>query len=132
MKRTALRRRTTPLRRNKRLNPVSVKKAVERDAWADIRDAKLAETPFCEAPRKLVAAFDLNPSRLDAKRLSKALRACTGTAQDVHHTLQRSLGGTNDPAGLLSLCRSCHSWIDDNIALSHRIGLLRHSWEATA
>lgn len=59
-------------------------------AWQKIRRQHLAEHPLCEQCRQDGV---LTP------------------AEQVHHILPLSQGGSNDPANLMSLCVSCHSAI---------------------
>ena len=35
-------------------------------------------------------------------------RGCAKPAEEVHHMIYRSQGGTDDPDNLVSLCRFCH------------------------
>lgn len=45
------------------------------------------------------------------------------------------MGGTSDPerasglAGLILLCRECHSWVHANPQISYEEGWLVHSWD---
>lgn len=56
--------------------------------WKKIRDAYISEHPFCEK------------CRLDGK---------VTKAEEVHHVLPLSEGGTNSRSNLMSLCSSCHA-----------------------
>lgn len=58
--------------------------------WRRIRDRYIAEHPLCEKCKK-------------EGRLTPA--------QEVHHIVPLSQGGTNDPKNLMALCTSCHSEI---------------------
>lgn len=53
--------------------------------WRKTRELYFSEHPFCEA--------------------------CGKPAQEVHHRVPLSRGGTNDFSNLISLCRSCHNKI---------------------
>lgn len=35
-------------------------------------------------------------------------RGCAKQAEDIHHIIFRSQGGTDDPLNLVALCRNCH------------------------
>jgi len=60
---------------------------------------------------------------------------CHADATDIHHRVQRGMGGTSDPetnyglANLVSLCRSCHDHVHANPAESAENGFLVKSWE---
>jgi len=58
--------------------------------WKQIRDRYIAAHPLCEECYK-------------KNRLS--------SAEEVHHILPLSKGGTHDDDNLMSLCKSCHSRI---------------------
>jgi len=123
MKRTALLRRK-PLRAR------SAKK-IERDAeWKITRERLLAERPNCQARGRFFDLFDGSLSARDAEILTAALHRCSGRSTELHHVLQRSLGGTDHESNLLAVERCCHDEIHREIALSHRAGLLVHSYEA--
>jgi hypothetical protein len=49
---------------------------------------------------------------------------CTGRPDHAHHVRQSSLGGSDGPANLLTVCYPCHAWIHENIAESRARGLL--------
>lgn len=59
-------------------------------AWKRIRDRYIKSHPLCE----------------ECKKQGKVT-----AAQEVHHILPLSRGGTNDIENLMSLCTSCHSLI---------------------
>ncbi|WP_041313997.1 HNH endonuclease [Heliomicrobium modesticaldum] len=59
-------------------------------SWKRIRDRYIAEHPLCEECQK-------------AGRLTPA--------EEVHHIIPLSKGGTNEDGNLMSLCTSCHSAI---------------------
>lgn len=52
---------------------------------------------------------------------------CTGEPDHPHHLLQKSVGGKDEEANLLTVCWRCHDWIHDNIAEAEKRGLLRRS-----
>lgn len=61
---------------------------------------------------------------------------CWRNAVDVHEIKTRARGGSildkYDELGrvqLITVCRACHGWIDENQEEAHERGLLRHSWE---
>ena len=59
-------------------------------AWKRIRDSYVAAHPFCE----------------------KCLEAGVAVvAEEVHHKVPLSKGGTHDRSNLIALCKSCHSKI---------------------
>ena len=59
-------------------------------AWKRIRDRYIAEHPLCELCQKEGRSI---------------------LAEEVHHKLPVSKGGTHDRCNLMSLCRSCHTKI---------------------
>lgn len=59
-------------------------------AWRKIRDHFIKANPLCE----------------ECKRKGKLT-----AAQEVHHILPLSRGGTHDESNLMSVCTSCHSSI---------------------
>lgn len=118
--------RRTPLR------PVSRKKARQRAAWAKTSRRVLAERPNCEGARLLITAlreFELTDDEYAALR--RAFLRCPFSSQEVHHVVQRSLGGTDDDSNLLALCRNDHAWAHEHIELATKVGLLRPSWDAS-
>lgn len=53
-------------------------------------------------------------------------------ANDVHHRKLKGMGGSQKldyPANLISLCRTCHSWIHAHPSESYKLGYLVHSWD---
>ena len=59
-------------------------------AWKKIRDRHMAEYPLCEMCKK-------------QGRLTPA--------EEVHHIVPLSHGGTHEESNLMSLCKACHSEI---------------------
>lgn len=59
-------------------------------AWKRIRDRHIAQHPLCEVCKR-------------NGRLTPA--------EEVHHIVPLSRGGTHDDSNLMSLCKSCHSEI---------------------
>lgn len=122
---------STCLQRRKGLPPVSKKKLRKDAEWKLTRDRILDAYPFCQAPAlytKALATTHLDQAETDI--LSRALGRCSGRSYDVHHVLQRSLGGTDsDDSLLLACCRRCHDLAHSEIDLAHKIGTLVRSWE---
>lgn len=116
----------------KPLRRVSEKKAARDAEWREISRRILSERPACEAPALYRAFTWSTDDEADYRVVMRALRNCTGRSQEVHHVLQRSLGPTLcDDSMLKALCPTCHrAFVHEHIALAHRLGLLRHSWEA--
>jgi 5-methylcytosine-specific restriction protein A len=63
-------------------------------AWKRIRDRYIREHPLCERC-------------LEEGRVT--------IAEEVHHILPLSRGGTSSPDNLMSLCRSCHNKIHHDL-----------------
>lgn len=59
-------------------------------AWKRIRDSYISQHPLCE----------------ECEKKGKLIKA-----EEVHHILPLSRGGTHDRANLMALCKSCHSAI---------------------
>ncbi len=72
--------------------PATVKSTKKRygRAWKRIRDKYAAEHPFCEL------CFE---------------HGIIVPAEEIHHKLPLSEGGTHDRSNLIALCKSCHSTI---------------------
>lgn len=68
-----------------------------KGAWKRIRDRYMAAHPLCE----------------DCQKENKYI-----PAEEVHHVLPLSCGGTHDDSNLCALCRSCHN--KRHIALGDR------------
>ena len=87
----------------------SPRRAREMTARRALVEALLTERPVCEA----------------------RLPVCTGRSVDVHERLSRARGGNIlDPvqAHMVTVCRSCHEWIDAHPADAERMRLLLPSW----
>ena len=69
-------------------------------AWKRIRDRFIKAHPLCEECKK---AGKLTP------------------AEEVHHVLPLSCGGTNDVHNLMSLCKECHSRITLEATKNNRV-----------
>ena len=59
-------------------------------AWKRVRDRHIAQHPLCEVCKR---NGNLTP------------------AEEVHHIVPLSQGGTHDDSNIMSLCKSCHSEI---------------------
>ena len=60
--------------------------------------------------------------------VAKASKGCTREQQQIHHRRARGMGSTSRPesnlaANLISLCASCHAWIE-----SHRQAAMLNGW----
>lgn len=82
---------TKPLKKRKHINPVSKKTQVLNDAYKPIRRDFMEENPICQA----------------------ALPGCTNYATDVHHKKGRGKYMLVIKTWL-SVCRTCHTWIELN------------------
>ena len=76
----------------KSISPVSKKRQGEMDEYSKKRNIFLIANPNCQA--KLVA--------------------CTGSSTDVHHKEGRTGDNYLKISTWLSVCRSCHTWIETN------------------
>lgn len=63
-----------------------------------------------------------------------AVPGCGNRADDLHEILSRARGGSiTDPTNTVPLCRPHHNVITDTEPeWAYELGLLRHSWEASA
>ena len=84
----------------KSISPVSKKKRVEIDKYSQLREVFLVAKPRCEA--KLVN--------------------CTGISTDVHHKAGRVGENYLKVGTWLSVCRNCHSWIEQNPLEAKQLG----------
>jgi hypothetical protein len=86
----------------KSISPVSTKRRGEMDKYALLRDAFITAKPRCEA---------------------NLVGTCTGTSTDVHHKAGRVGENYLKIGTWLSVCRSCHRWIEDNPEAAKELGL---------
>jgi len=84
----------------KSISPVSKKKRVEIDKYSQLREAFLVAKPHCEA--KLVG--------------------CTGASSDVHHSKGRVGENYLKVGTWVSLCRSCHSYLETHPEEAKELG----------
>jgi hypothetical protein len=85
----------------KSISPVSKKRRGEMDEYSRLRDAFLTAKPRCEA--KLVG--------------------CTGVSTDVHHSKGRVGDNYLNIGTWVSLCRSCHKFVEENPLEAKELGL---------
>ncbi|MEO1063013.1 MAG: HNH endonuclease signature motif containing protein [Actinomycetota bacterium] len=52
---------------------------------------------------------------------------CTGQADDPHHLRKQSQGGADEPWNLVTSCRSCNEWVEQEPAEARRLGW---NWDA--
>lgn len=110
MKRRGPLRRLTPLRRGKRLNPMSAKRLAIADERRSLVERVLRERPVCEVN--------------DGYR-------CLRASVHLHERLTRARGGSIlDPTNVIAVCWNHHGQIHDNPDWATSRGLLTHSWEA--
>lgn len=58
---------------------------------------------------------------------------CDGPWTDLHEIKLRSRGGSiTDPANILCVCRSCHTFITDHPKWALKRGFVRNSWDGDA
>ncbi len=101
------------LRRRARLSQVSLRRAAQARERRAVVDEALRRANFvCEA-----------------EKVWPEIRCHGGL--DAHERVQRSLrpGGELDLDNVVVLCASHHRAVHDHVALAHRRGLLRRSWE---
>lgn len=84
----------------KSISPVSIKRRVEMDTYGKLREAFLVVKPHCEAK----------------------LQDCTGHSTDVHHKAGRVGDNYLKIGTWLSVCRSCHGWIETNPLEAKELG----------
>jgi len=84
----------------KSISPVSKKRQVEMDEYSKKRNIFLIANPNCQA--KLVG--------------------CTGKSTDIHHKQGRIGDNYLKMSTWLSVCRSCHSWIENNPLEAKELG----------
>ena len=84
----------------KSISPVSKKRRVEIDKYSQLREAFLLAKPHCEAK----------------------LQGCSGSSSDVHHKAGRVGDNYLKIGTWLSVCRSCHRFIEDNPDAAKELG----------
>jgi hypothetical protein len=84
----------------KSISPVSAKRRVEMDEYGKKREIFLIAKPNCEAK----------------------LLGCTGVSTDVHHKAGRTGENYLKISTWLSVCRSCHSFIELNPEEAKELG----------
>lgn len=96
--------RRTPLRRvSKKRRRIMAQDAAFKRQLIDERG------PFCEA--RMFVHHDCNAHQ----------------GLDLHHVLQRSMGGTTTRTNTLLVCRNAHMWVHDHVRESTHLGLLAGS-----
>lgn len=106
------------LKRTKGLRQVSPKRrkrlADGETAW---RREELARRYWCEIGPRLAAAGHMHWRG-----------GCLGRASELHEVIKRSRGGsTTDADNCLAVCRRCHSFSEEEVEESTRLGLLAHA-----
>lgn len=84
----------------KSISPVSKKRQGEMDTYSKLREAFLDVKPFCEAK----------------------LPGCAGHSNEVHHKKGRVGENYLKIGTWMAVCRSCHSWIEDNPEEAKELG----------
>jgi hypothetical protein len=108
--------RKTPLKRKKRLNPISKSKH-RREA----RFIPKAVRKEVEERSQWQCEF-VSEKQLGAVMLK--LR-CQNPANDLHHLLPKGRGGKNTVCNLMHLCREHHRIAHDNPKEAKRLGILK-------
>lgn len=91
------------------LAPVSHKQARRARALAEIKADLIAKRgPWCEACKRLA-----DYRGRDTTVAVFASDGCSGYAEDLHHMLPRSLGGSDDETNLLLIGRIHHEWAEE-------------------
>ncbi len=57
---------------------------------------------------------------------------CHGWAEQLHHVVRRSQGGTNTAENVLVVCSPCHARIHDAPAEALTLGFLKPGWTGDA
>jgi hypothetical protein len=84
----------------KSISPVSEKRRGEMDTYSKLREAFLVVKPHCEA----------------------YLVGCTRTSSDVHHKVGRTGENYLKVGTWLSVCRSCHTYIETHPEEAKELG----------
>jgi len=107
-----------PLRRGKRVNPVSAKRVAIADERRAFVERVLRERPWCETHDTLAGLALVAPPR--------PVRSV-----DVHEPWTRARGGPIVPSQGLSddmvlcVCRACHAFCHDSPRIAKAFGFLR-------
>jgi signal recognition particle subunit SEC65 len=122
-------RRFTGLRRMSRK-----RRALQRVRHAVIADLVVERGGRCEFPAfdPVVVEMTMWPPYIErVVELSEG--RCIERAVDVHEIKTRARGGSIvDPANLLLACRPHHDWAHGHPREAAELGLLAHSWAASA
>lgn len=103
--------RSTPLRRRKRINPRSAKREAIRDERAALVERLLYERPTCEVRRGHPPHYCKRP--------------CGRRSVHIHEILTRARGGSIlDEVNCLAVCDQCHRWIHEHPRAAEIIGAL--------
>jgi HNH endonuclease len=133
MKRSPIRRGTTPIRR-KSMNRGKSPKLSDFDAEFETakrvvraRSRGVCETAdFCLAQlRQLTQEPDVFLTYWDALLRWRVDRPCEFRAGHVHHRRYRSRGGTNSLDNLIDLCLGCHQWVHAHGGFGQAANVLR-------
>jgi hypothetical protein len=111
--------RSAPLRRRKRPNPVGRKALREKEALDAFR-LEVSSRGWCEAQGLARGAGAL---RGDPVCLTSRLHR----GEHAHHVVLRSQGGGHDPANGLWVCQTAHRYIHDYPEDARRLRLMRSS-----
>ena len=88
-----------PFKKTKPIKKISSKMSAQLTVYTKVREVFMNKHPMCEAK----------------------LHGCLIHSTDVHHKKGRGKH-LNDPTTWLSVCRSCHDWIETNPAEAIQLG----------
>jgi 5-methylcytosine-specific restriction endonuclease McrA len=137
MKRSTIKRSTTPLKRSSIVNKKSQRRnKYERDFEIQRPQVKERSHDYCES-RRIAMQFVLKREKtetLERDFFEDISRMKTNVcvnfpATEVHHRKIRKQGGSNSLDNLAHLCKPCHDFVHANPELSYELGLLVHQWE---
>ena len=113
---------TKPLKRSP-LRRISPRQVLREFHLAELKRELIEERgEFCEAPNSILWSY--RTGRYEIATLSPR---CGWRADDAHHIVQRSLGGSDAKDNLLLLCRMHNTWVHQNIITATEMGLLKHA-----
>lgn len=123
--------RKSPPRRKTRLRPRSKKREKLQKERAEFVAAQLKKRIYCEAGVK-IGQFKAEQQRFTFANPNasvwRRIAGCWTMATELHEPMTRARApGPEtilDEENSVAICRSCHTWVHDNVAAATELGLL--------
>jgi hypothetical protein len=139
MKRGGPLKRSTPLRRGGRLNPISIRRQDELDLYCRLREIFLAEHPFCQwwlaetgfTEAQAIAGKGVIIEAKDGAVHASMPKDFVGgrilyvpAAREIHHKAKRRGKMLNDTSFWMAVSVTGHDWIEQHKDEARRKGYL--------